>query len=418
VVRVSDALSNPVAAIPVMFRLLDGGGGLSESVVSTDASGEATTTLTVEGDAIPPHIEASVTALEQPLMFTITGIVNDDIRQIEVSGNNQVAAPGETLLEPLVVRVENSFDNNPIPGVEVAATIIQGAAEFVTPVSTMAVARSLMLRQTQTGGGTTAVAVTDANGEARFLLRVLDSQDDIVTQVTIANQTIEFTTFPEVRECDPLARPMTIFVRNIINNCEINPLLNDDLFQFTGTAGNTSVLTLTRVSGGLVQAELFGPDQQRLATFGPTSSEASQRLLLPQTGLYTLRVTEFLNDETVTYRLALASLFPPPPEATIVALGDILEATIDPILDSDVYLFAGTAGNTSVLTLTRVSGGLVQAELFGPDQQRLTTFGPTSSEASQRLPLPQTGLYTLRVTEFLNDQTVTYRLTLDSLFPQ
>jgi parallel beta-helix repeat protein len=79
---------------------------------------------------------------------------------VRVSGNNQHVQPGDTIPEPLVVRLEDQF-GNPVVGEAVLATITQGDGALVA-----------------------ADPVTDANGEARFQVQVAAELDDLVVEVT------------------------------------------------------------------------------------------------------------------------------------------------------------------------------------------------------------------------------------------
>ena len=183
-------------------------------------------------------------------------------RLLEVAGNNQAVAPGTELTVPLVVRIEDDF-GNPLAGVEVRAEIVQGDAVFVSSSSPLVQFLRFAALLAQNGTSTTAVAVTDANGEARFFLRAGPSPQDIVTRVSFLDQTVEFTTtvVSEVRDCDPEPTNMVINFGNSIVNCEINPTTDLDRFSFAGEAGDEIRLTVRSTSGRLdPQVELRAPD--------------------------------------------------------------------------------------------------------------------------------------------------------------
>ena len=72
-----------------------------------------------------------------------------------MSGNRQVAAPGEVLPAPLVVRLEDQF-GNPLVGVAITAEIIEGEGEFVPAPGS------------QVSAGSARNEETDAQGVARF----------------------------------------------------------------------------------------------------------------------------------------------------------------------------------------------------------------------------------------------------------
>jgi hypothetical protein len=71
VVTVRDSRSGVVAGVPVTFQVTSGSGSLSAASAVTDASGQATTTLTV-GAAGPIEVQASAVDLE-PVLFGATG---------------------------------------------------------------------------------------------------------------------------------------------------------------------------------------------------------------------------------------------------------------------------------------------------------------------------------------------------------
>jgi sugar lactone lactonase YvrE len=170
-VVVTDAQGNPVADLPVTFTVLSGPGMIPPACVPTDTTGQASTILTItEAGAI--RVEASVAG--EALILSAAGKRDEEpgegqARLSIVSGNNQGGAPGAVLPEPLVVRLEDQF-GNPLPEVPVTAKVIQGKAYILSEPQ----------------------VPTDAQGEARFTLRVGESEETIVTQVSALDQEVEF----------------------------------------------------------------------------------------------------------------------------------------------------------------------------------------------------------------------------------
>lgn len=99
--------------------------------------------------------------------------------------------------------------------------------------------------------------------------------------------------------------------------------------------------------------------------------------------------------------------------------GDIVSCEIAPIADSDLFRFEGVAGSTVVLTLTDATafGAHPLAQIFDPDQQLISSIGIDDGGARERRVLEKTGTYTVLVTENGDDQTATYALGLQGLFP-
>ncbi len=165
-------------------------------VLLTDPFGQATATLTV-GHTSGPFVIAILVgaALDARVSCDLSALPNRaNATLVIVSGNNQVGQPGEALPEPLVVRLEDQF-GNPIPGETATAEVIQGNAEVVsTPLPVMLQGRS-EAHLPLLSGVSQSSAITDAQGEARFSLRVVDAvEGDIVTEISTAGQTVQFLT--------------------------------------------------------------------------------------------------------------------------------------------------------------------------------------------------------------------------------
>jgi hypothetical protein len=94
------------------------------------------------------------------VVFATTADDATKVFLLRIAGNNQRAQPGELLPEPLVVRLEDQF-GNPVVGEAITATITRGQGSFVA-----------------------ADVVTDAHGEARFVVRAGADEEDLVVQVT------------------------------------------------------------------------------------------------------------------------------------------------------------------------------------------------------------------------------------------
>ena len=97
------------------------------------------------------------------VVFASTGEQATKVFLVRVSGNNQRVQPGETIPEPLVVRLEDQF-GNPVVGEAIVAAIIRGDGSFVE-----------------------SDVVTDANGEARFSVQAGTAEEDLIVQVTASD---------------------------------------------------------------------------------------------------------------------------------------------------------------------------------------------------------------------------------------
>jgi hypothetical protein len=93
------------------------------------------------------------------VVFAATARDATKVFLLSVSGNNQRVQPGEELPEPLVVRLEDQFQN-PVVGEAVTATITRGDGSLVA-----------------------ADLLTDGQGEARFRVQAGSETEDLVVQV-------------------------------------------------------------------------------------------------------------------------------------------------------------------------------------------------------------------------------------------
>jgi VCBS repeat-containing protein len=109
VVRVSDALDNPVAGVEVTWDV-GGGGSISPTSVTTDGSGLAAAQRVLGNTAGPQTASASVAGLTA-LTFTHTAVAANPTALILISGDAQSAQANSTLADPLVVRLVDDNGN-------------------------------------------------------------------------------------------------------------------------------------------------------------------------------------------------------------------------------------------------------------------------------------------------------------------
>ncbi len=110
VVLVTDAFGNPRPGVPVSFAVGAGGGAVSASSVISDAQGHSRVQWTLGTAAGTQLVTASTGSLPQ-LSFTATATPDDPARFVVLSGADQLAAPGATLPDSIVIRVVDQFGN-------------------------------------------------------------------------------------------------------------------------------------------------------------------------------------------------------------------------------------------------------------------------------------------------------------------
>jgi adhesin/invasin len=130
VVSLKDSFGNPVSGAAVTFAVTSGGGTLSGTSATTNATGLAQVTLTLGASAGTNTVTASRTGLT-PVTFTASATSGAASQIAIVSGNNQSAAISRPLAMPLVVVVKDSA-GNPISGVSVAFAVTGGGGSLST----------------------------------------------------------------------------------------------------------------------------------------------------------------------------------------------------------------------------------------------------------------------------------------------
>jgi hypothetical protein len=176
VVKATDTNGNPVSGINVTFTVTAGGGGLSPTVVSTDAFGLASTILTLGATTGANTVSAAAGTLAgSPVIFsaTATSAASSPIASkiALVSGNGQSAPAGQQLSNPLVVLVTDSAAS-PVSGVVVTFTVSTGGGTLSasqTTTNSQGLASALLTLGANPGTNTvTVVSGTLAGGPITF----------------------------------------------------------------------------------------------------------------------------------------------------------------------------------------------------------------------------------------------------------
>jgi len=135
VVSVTDAFGNPVAGATVAWAVV-GGGSVSESETTTDASGSTSVIRTLGPTAGPQSTTATSAGLAgSPVTFTHTATSGSASGVQLLSGDGQTGAPGTTLPAPIVVAVSDA-DGNPVSGAAVTWVVTSGGGSVDPTTST------------------------------------------------------------------------------------------------------------------------------------------------------------------------------------------------------------------------------------------------------------------------------------------
>lgn len=136
VVEVQAADNLPVPGAPVSFRAITAGGVVTTATATTDASGRASTVLTLGQGAGVYQFEAASGSLT-PLGVSATATASPAAMISIVSGNFQAGTIGTTLPTALVVKVVNKF-GLPVAGTTVKWATVSGGGSPTNATTTTA----------------------------------------------------------------------------------------------------------------------------------------------------------------------------------------------------------------------------------------------------------------------------------------
>ena len=162
-VQVRDQHGDPMAGVTVTFTVLTGGGTLSATTVTTDANGQAESTLTLGTDPGTVTVEASVEGISQTEVLNAEATLPPPIPTSLsiISGDNQEGLTGELLANPFIVQVRDQY-GDPIAGIMVTFTLTAGDSSLsatVVTTNTNGEAKSTLILGTEPGTNTVQAIV-------------------------------------------------------------------------------------------------------------------------------------------------------------------------------------------------------------------------------------------------------------------
>ena len=202
VVEVKDG-ANPAAVfagVPVTFAVTAGGGTLSTTTVSTDATGRAETTLTLGATSVGAHtVDATVEGIADKVTFTAT-VSQVATTLVKISGDSQTADPGVALADAFVVEVRDQA-GTAMSNVSVTFAVTAGGGTLSTTTATTGTngqaETTLTLGTTVVGANTVEATVTGitekitftatANRKATTLVKISGDSQTADPGVALAN---------------------------------------------------------------------------------------------------------------------------------------------------------------------------------------------------------------------------------------
>lgn len=139
---VRDVYGNPVSGTAVVWTVKQGGGSVSPGTSTTGANGVARTSWTLGATLDSLQVIEAAAGLTLKTQFTANGRVPGDAVVVKVSGDAQADTAGQTLPQPLVVRVQRA-NGTPVAGIPVTFTLPAGNGS-VAPATSVSNASGLV----------------------------------------------------------------------------------------------------------------------------------------------------------------------------------------------------------------------------------------------------------------------------------
>ena len=313
VVEVRDTNDNLASGVTVTFTVTGGGGSLNPQTTRTNASGRASSRLTLGDNPGTNSVTVSVDGLSQTVVFRAEAILAPPAPGLrKVSGDDQIGAPGQTLA-PFIVEVRDQ-NSQPVSGLFVTFIHDGGSLSTILDV-TGSDGRAETTLTLGSKVGTTTVTVHAGRASVTFRVTVALPPTRLV-KISGDNQTGHTGA--------ALSQPLVVEVRDTNGN----PLRRV-----------TVTFAVTEGGGGSLNPE---------ATRTNSRGRASTRLTLgdnPGTNTVTVSVDGLSQTRRFT---AEATLPPPPPKLRIIsgdgqtgAPGQTLEPFVVEVRDQNGTPMAG-----------------------------------------------------------------------------
>jgi hypothetical protein len=187
----------------------------------------------------------------------------------------------------------------------------------------------------------------------------------------------------------------------------ITPTLDIDSYHFTGENGDRILTRVLRSDSRIQpQVDIYRPD----GTLVCGTILMEQTCTLTGTLQYSILVRDWIDDETAGYHLHLQRLNAPG-DPQMIGMGQTLTDSLDALLDTDAFVFSGTAGDTITLTLGLTSGEANPA--FKVYQEDGSVLAGCEGASERRCTLATSGRHIILVADWQNGLLGSYRLTLD-----
>jgi sugar lactone lactonase YvrE len=244
VVQVNGAAGSGIPGVVVTFAVTSGSATLSVQTAVTNNAGQAQVTVTLGALTGAVTVNASVSGVSAPAVFSAAAVAAPPASLAIISGNNQTASVGSTLPSPLVLRVTDQY-GNPVSAASVNFAVTGGSgalsAASVTTASDGRAQTTLTLGTTP-GAVAVSASVAGVATPAVFTAAATPGPPALLVTVSGYNQTGTVGT--------ALTQPLVVRVMDQYGN----PLAGVAV-SFTVTAGGGSLNVSNNVTNSSGQAE-------------------------------------------------------------------------------------------------------------------------------------------------------------------
>jgi hypothetical protein len=208
------------------------------------------------------------------------------------------------------------------------------------------------------------------------------------------------------------SNPTVAYYGVLSPNQKIVGAISDDIYgiehTFSGQRGENVTITMKKFGGCSLDTylKLRGPDGAEIAANddGWTGTNSKIEITLPQTGAYTIHATRYNRYRGSTsgeYILCITSDLHPAGQGGVLRPNQIIMGYIDRNLSSVTYSFDYTGPlnrGVNITVRTQHAGQNASIELYGPDNNQVTSVSPNSRIAVlTHAQVSRTGTYSLKV---------------------
>ena len=196
IVEVRDQNGSVLSGIEVTFSVTAGGGTLGTTSTTTDASGRASSILTLGSSVGTNTVSVSAAGIQGAVTFTAEALSSPPpptaTTLVQISGDGQQGVINTALGNPFVVEVRDQTDSV-LSGIEVTFTVTAGGGTLGTTNTTTSVngrASSTLTLGSSVGTNTVSVSAAGIQGAVTFTAEAQSSPPPPTATTLVKSQGI------------------------------------------------------------------------------------------------------------------------------------------------------------------------------------------------------------------------------------